>query len=202
MVFVFVLVLVLDVAPIWRHAGRTMPAMKLSPDQWAEVKKASEAGVDDAQLSQDFGISKGAIRIRRMRENWSTGKSRAEAVAVARVKSQFKGMPATGLVTGVTKPNAEESIAAKMAAQAEEIGLHAMAIIARKMKLAAENPETIDDFESIGDVATGAKTARSIAGLDKTEGGGIHINLGSFFGTSREEREVQAVVLKPRPSVD
>lgn len=168
------------------------------PAQWAEVRKASEAGVDDDSLAKDFGVSKGAIRIRRMREKWSTEKSRAEAAAVAKTKAQFKTM-GSAAVTSVTATTAEESIAAKMASMAEDIGLKAMEIIQRKMKFAAENPGSIDDFETIGDIATGAKTARSIAGLDKHEGGGIQINLGSFFGTAREdEREAQAVVLRPR----
>lgn len=173
--------------------------MKLSPADWREVRKASEAGCDDDQLSQDYGISRGAIRIRRMREKWLTGKVLAEAVAVAKVKSEIRSMPNGHAVTAVTAPKAEDSIAARLASDAEAVSVHAMKIILHKMKIAAEQPETIDDFEKIGDISIAAKTARSIAGLDKQEGGGININLGSFFGTSREnEREVHAHVLKPR----
>lgn len=42
----------------------------LAPEQWAEVRKAFEAGATEADLSRRFGPDRKTIRARRLQENW------------------------------------------------------------------------------------------------------------------------------------
>ena len=154
--------------------------MLLSKEEWNEVRKASEAGVDDSQLSKDYGITQTSIRMRKMREKWLTPRRLAEEVAVAKVRKEMK-RHTNSVVTSVTRP-AELSISDKMLSSAEAIGTQIMAVLARKAAFVAQNPDTIDDPESVSDLGTIVNVSRKIAGLDKPDvAANIALNFGAFW---------------------
>ena len=177
-----------------------MPAMLLSKEEWNEVRKASEAGVDDSQLSKDYGVSKNLIKQKRFQQKWMTP---LRVKAEAQLQRERKSIMARASVGGdkavvdgktLTVLTAEESVAAKMVKDGEVAGLHAMKILLGKLAFAAANPSSIDDLESVGDVSIAAKTARSIAGLDKPDvAANIALNFGAFW-----ESPSGAEVEKPR----
>lgn len=157
-----------------------MPAMLLSKEDWKEVRRASEAGVDDPQLSKDYGVSQGAIRVRKMREKWLTPRKLAEQVAIAKVKQEMRNHT-NAVVTAVTKP-AEESISERMLNSAELIGSQIMSVLERKAALVYKNPGIIDDPETVGDLGTMVNVSRKIAGLDKPEANAsVALNFGAFW---------------------
>lgn len=162
-----------------------MPAARLTKEGWFEIQRASEAGVDDDQLSQDYGVSKGAIRIRRMREGWLTPRKMAEEVAIQKAKAEVRNLSNKAAVTGVTTTPAEESIARKMLRDGETAGIHAMSVLLKKLAFAAENPETISDLETVGDISVAVKAARGIAGLDKQGQGQVVLNFGAFWNAEK-----------------
>ena len=163
--------------------------MIASPETWREIRKASEAGVPDGQLSEDYGVSKGAIKVRRLREQWATQtRINAEVEAQkARGLALARGIPKNA--EGVTHVTAEASIAQKLLADGELAGLHAMAILLKKLTFSAENPETIADLETVSDVSTAVKTARSIAGLDKSD---VTVNVPVMFWNGQDASQIDS----------
>jgi hypothetical protein len=67
-----------------------MPAAVLTPEAWAEVRRASEAGVDDETLSAQYNVKRDAIRKRRSVEKWITPARIAEAAETERIKAKYK----------------------------------------------------------------------------------------------------------------
>lgn len=157
-----------------------MPKMKLSPEQWEEVKKASEAGVEDSQLSEDFGITKASIRKRRQLDAWMTPRKLEEQKAVAKAKAVARQLPNDVSQLSQT-PSGEASIASKLLRDGEFASIAAMSILLKKLTQASENPDSVADLATVGDVSVAAKTARNIAGLDKPETA-VQINLASVWG--------------------
>jgi hypothetical protein len=45
-----------------------MPAAAISPAEWQALKVASIRGVSDAELAAEYGVTEGAIRVRRARD--------------------------------------------------------------------------------------------------------------------------------------
>lgn len=162
--------------------------MKISKEDWKEIQRASEAGCEDQQLSEDFGISKLAIRQRRFREGWLTpNKIRAE-VAAQKARAEALKLGNKAVVenddeeSGVTRVTAEQSIASKMLNSAELIGSQIMGVLVRKAKLVAENPGLIDDPETVADLGTIVNVSRKIAGLDKPDvNANVALNFGAFW---------------------
>ena len=165
-----------------------MPAMLISKEEWKEIQKASEAGVPDSQLSEQFGISKASIKMRRMREGWLTpARLKAEVAAQSArklalsqgVSLREKEESKTGVVTRVT---AEESIASKLLKMGETGTLALAEVALRKALFVRDNPETIDDLETIGDMSTALKLLRTAAGLDRQENSvAVALNFGAFW---------------------
>lgn len=148
-----------------------MGAAKMSVKGWAEIRAASEAGVDDVTLSKDFGISREAIRKYRSRDNkkgdpWITPKHLQTAAMVEKLKLKMKNSNHTTLEPTMT---AEESLAQRLLRDGESASSHAMKVLLKKLTAAALDPDSIADLEDVGDVSTAVKAARSIAGLDKPD---------------------------------
>lgn len=156
--------------------------MKLSKEEWKEIRSASEAGIEDSQLSQTYQIPKPAIRMRRMREKWLTpnriqaeiaaNKARAEALARGN-----KGALVESDVTRVTKP-ALEAVSERLLEDGKAASLRGMVLL--KNLLERAKPEDLADLADVGDVVQAVKGARLIAGLDK-EGQSLTLNLGAFW---------------------
>ena len=101
----------------------------------------------------------------------------------------------------VVRPTAEESIATKMANSAEEIGTKLMEVLLKKARFVAENPESIDDLESVSDIGTVVNISRKIAGLDKQEStANIALNFGAFWQSPSSVEQERPRVLEALPA--
>ena len=168
-----------------------MPAMLISKEEWNTIKLASEAGVDDQQLSEDYGVSKASIRKRRQLDKWLTPRKIEEEKAVAKAKALARQSPSN--ISQVSqKPSAEESIASKLLKMGETGTLALAEVALQKALFVRDNPETIDDLETIGDMSTALKLLRTAAGMDKQESNvAVALNFGAFWespGSTEVER--------------
>ena len=152
-----------------------MPAAKLSPSAWNEVKQASEAGVSDAKLVETYPITAAAIRKRRSREQWQTPANAEQAVQLAKVKGQHK-VTNNATVTSVT--SAPQTVAQTLVANAETGSVKASELILALLSKA--DPARLAALQDVRDVATAGVTLRTLAGLDKPQ---VNVAVGaSFFG--------------------
>ncbi len=182
-----------------------MPAAKLSKGEWNEIRMASEAGASDGQLSQDFGVSRDSIRMKRMREDWLTpAKVQAEIAAQRERELVLKrGNPVAmreakleeEKKNGVTHVTGTDSVASQMLKDAEKCSALAMKLFLGKLKSAADSPESIDGLSSVQDVAVAVKGARQIAGLDKPQLA-VGVNFGAFWDGPESADEKPVVVVQ------
>ena len=168
-----------------------------SSETWTEIRKASEAGCNDNQLSEEHGVSRCSIRKKRQREQWMTPsrlKAEAEAQRVRTSMLQRNRLSPTeraGLPSPPVMP-AEESIAARMNAGAEEVGAKLMEVILAKVRTLHRDPDSIADPKNLGDLSIMVNTTRKIAGLDKPDNQvAVALNFGAFWeapGGAQQER--------------
>jgi hypothetical protein len=161
-----------------KHGGTAV----MDPSGWAELRAAYEGGVDDATLEQDFGVPRSSIRKKRSRDNqngdpWLSPAKLRMAAEQERLKRKFDR---TTNITPGAPITAEESIANKLLRDGELATQHAMKILLKKLTEAALDPEQVRGIESIQDVSTAVKAARSISGLDKPEVA-LQLNVGNMF---------------------
>lgn len=171
-----------------------MPAPKLTPEQWNEVRMASEAGVDDFTLSEDFGVERASIRQRRNREKWLTPKRLHEQAVIENAKRQLKTSN-NGTVTNVTRtPLALQVTAENMVERAKEGTLIAMNMFWDGIRRSNDRGG-IQAPATAKDLLTSMKGLRLGAGLDKES---VTVNIASFWGAGQgnQERETSAVVIE------
>ncbi len=171
-----------------------MPAAKLSIEDWKEVQRASEMGVDDKSLSQDYGVSEVAIRQRRFRERWLTQasiKAEAEAQKVKKRLLQGNGLTKSeksGGVTVITKP-AVETVAETITRLTDRNQLRA----ANAVDAAMRGMGALE-IETVAELATGVKLLRLMDGRDK-EGTSVAVQFGAFWQGPENGPEEKPVVV-------
>lgn len=149
-----------------------MALTAISPEAWSELRKSSELGVDDVTLSQRFGVTRGSIRIRRLREGWITAE---------KLESQANAMRDRRVVDAGKKPHvtALEVVASTLGERAESYSLRmfdwASGQADKSMKSNAIQPPS-----NWKELDTADRMARRAAGLDK-QTTAVQVNLGSFF---------------------
>lgn len=160
-----------------------MPVATLTDDQWREIRIASEAGVEDKELAEAWGVEKNAIHQRRWREKWLTPR----AVAMQRAEQEARAKAANG------------AKAIRAVSEGGKIGQNALEIVAEKVRNYAESGtlriaklahESLQSVESLqirtwNDASTAYGTLRKAAGMDKESQ--IQINVGSWGAASIRE---------------
>ena len=169
------------------------PALKVD---WNEIRKASELGMTDKEISEEYGVLQESIRKRRFDSKkkgqpWLTGKElkmraaieHAKREAEAKVRESMRLSTPDGASRSVdglaidaksgelsldTKP-AEVALAEKLLRGGELVSDMAMDIILQKLGYARANPESIAKLESIQDVAAALGAGRKAAGMDKAQ---------------------------------
>lgn len=180
-----------------------MPAAKLTPEQWAQVRAADEAGVEVEILEQRFGVSANTIRQRRYREKWITPRKIEEERMVQEATRKARAM-SNGSVTRVdVTPTALSLTAETLTAKAQEGSLHAAAMFLSAI-MDTQAAGGIPAARNGKELLTLMKGLRLPAGLDRAEG--LTLNIGALWGTgahsqARQERDVgppRPIVLQPQ----
>lgn len=157
-----------------------MPATKLTPEQWAEVRRADEQGVSMDVLCQTWGLQGNAIRQRRKRENWLTPRRVREEALVQETRRKARHLP-TGPVTSVTADLSALSVTAgNLNEKAHEGSLISASLFLNSIVAAAGIG--ILPPQNGRELYTVMKGLRHAAGMDKE---GLAINIGAFFGTNK-----------------
>lgn len=168
-----------------------MAAPSLTPDQWTELRRASEAGMSDEDLASAYGVSRGAIRLRRMREQWITPKVLAKEVARQELENRFKRIPSNGVTNsgGVTSetpagetPRALTLTAQTMVQRAQEGTLAAVEMFADAIMRAHQRGGIATPTDG-KELMMAMKGARLGAGLDRE---GTTINIAAFWRPERD----------------
>lgn len=159
-----------------------MPAAKLSPAVWAEIQQASEAGMEDSELSSAFGVSRMAIRQRKSREGWLTPRKIQEQAMIEKAKAQAKVMDNSSAVTSVTGTGLS---AARLAELKEQTPL---LIATKTAELIAQAFERglVQAPKSLGELAIASKVFRTNAGLDQQAGTVVQIGM-QWGGSSPQQ---------------
>lgn len=168
----------------------------LGPDGWLDIRRASEMGVDDVTLSQEYGVTRAAIRKRREREGWITAQKLEDQVEAMRAK-RSENTIASQVVTGGGKiaPKALEVAAKSLAERGDAYGLRVFDYASSAVQKAMDQGllPTPDNWKT---VAIADQMARRAAGLDKTSASAnVSVNLAMFSSDTSEEsrawREVE-----------
>lgn len=166
-----------------------MPVAKLSPDQWAEVRRADEQGVSIDVICQQWGLKPGSVRQRRMREGWITQRKVREEAMVAETRRKARLLPNTPVTSVTTDLSALSVTAANLNEKAHEGSLISASLFLNAIVAAAG--QGILPPQNGRELYTAMKGLRHAAGMDKE---GLAINIGAFFGTNkaqaRQERDV------------
>lgn len=165
-----------------------MPAAELHASAWAEVRKASEAGMPDSELSKEYGVAKTAIRKRRQREAWLTPNRIAQEREIQKIKEQHR------TTTSATRSHVSPGLSLvgkSLADYAESHPLRMVALIDSRIQEAVKN-QSIPQIESWKSLATADQMMRRNLGLDKPE---ASVNVSVWGGTVETggEREVGPV---------
>lgn len=182
-----------------------MPAAKLTPEQWAEVRRADEQGVDKDTLCRTWGITYNALRQRRHRENWLTpSRVRAEAVAQEAKRKARYLPPATGSrsetgphVTTVTADLSALSVTAQNLNDKAHEGSLISASLFLNAIVAAANQGILPP-QNGRELYTAMKGLRHAAGMDKE---GLAINIGAFFGTNKAQARTERDISPTKPLI-
>lgn len=177
-----------------------MPAAKLTPEQWGEIRAANEAGVDTEILAERFNVRSNAIRQRRFREKWVTPRLIEEQRMVEQAKARARAMGQSTVTRVSNAPSALEITAETLTAKAQEGSLHAAAMFLAAI-METQEQGGIAPARNGKELATLMKGLRLPAGLDRSEG--TTINIGALWGTGsqqRTERDVspaKALIVSP-----
>lgn len=161
-----------------------MPAPKLSPEAWSEIRICGESGMSDEELSETYMVSKEAIRQRRKREKWITPKALKEMAMIQEAKDKARVMN-NDSVTSVTGPTAVVAIAAKLSKMKEETLL----LVAEKcQELITQGFEKLTAPKGWKEMAVANTIFNNAVGVNK--GGGMVIQVGgaAWQGSPQGER--------------
>lgn len=164
-----------------------MPVAKLSPDQWAEVRRADEQGVSIDVICQQWGLKPGSVRQRRMREGWITQRKVREEAMVAETRRKARLLPNTPVTSVTADLSALSVTAANLNEKAHEGSLISASLFLNAIVAAAG--QGILPPQNGRELYTAMKGLRHAAGMDKE---GLAINIGAFFGTNKAGTAAQA----------
>lgn len=171
-----------------------MPSAILSAEEWAEVKAASEAGMDDDELAQTYGVLKNAIQQRKYREKWLTPRKMKEMAMVQEAKDKARSMTNSVAVRDVSEEKSAMAVmSAKIAKLKEETPLM---IAERASELIMEGLKTLLAPKGWKEMAIAQKVFNDATGLNK--GGGMVIQVGgaAWGGSPQTSERPQIVTIK------
>lgn len=147
-----------------------MPASLLTTDQWQEVKRASEQGVDDETLSQEYGVSRESIRKRRSLEGWMSPERLHQAAEAERVR---KANVATGSISRISqeglKPRDSIGIVGKSLAEMGEKATLRRANFLEGILERVETGSTLPDPRNWKEYSSAVTLQRRELNLDKPQ---------------------------------
>lgn len=172
-----------------------MPSAQLDSDCWNEIKSAYEQGVDDPALSADFGVSREAIRQRRLRDK-RAGRPWLNQ-AMIKAEQQKAQIDRNARITNsktlsVTSVTAEQSVASRLQEIAERNSLRVAKMADKALREVADSPPEV---ESWADAGQAYKLLRLAAGLDK-EGSQVSLNFGAMFKPQAGSADSVVVVVE------
>lgn len=178
-----------------------MGAAKITPDEWAEIRRANEQGVSTEALAATWkhrGITTNAIRQRRHREGWLTPRKVQEEAMVQETRRKARVMPSSGLTPVTVDLSALSVTAANLNDKA-----HAGTLIAASLFLdaiGAAARQGILPPQNVRELYTSMKGLRHAAGMDKE---GLAINIGAYFNTGRAQTPTGGACrdVTPRPII-
>lgn len=149
---------------------------------WQEIRKASEQGVSDVALEEQYGVPRNAIKQRRFREDWITPAKLAEAAEIASIKAKRSNR-----VTDVTgKQKSPSALAVTAENLGEKAAAYSLKVFEAASKLAQKGLKELpipDDWKSFN---VADQVVRRAAGLDKPQTA-VQVNLGGFFRPADDE---------------
>jgi hypothetical protein len=147
-----------------------MPSALLSPELWKEVQAASEAGVDDFTLSEDYGVTRESIRKRRQLDKWITPAKVKELAEIERVKSSFKQVTNTTISRDSQAPPAEEVVGRNLNEVLDRLVEKMVPALSSQVERAM-TPEKVSSFEPQNPKELGQVigTLWKISGRDKPQ---------------------------------
>lgn len=153
-----------------------MPAIALlSPEGWAEVRKAYELGVLPSVLSERYDVPVEAIKKRKQREGWKSLDSvQNEVKAMQKVRDESQGL-SSDVPCGV------KTAAEVLLANGETGSLKASQLLLSLLQKAS--PNKLQPLQDVGDVVTSLKGIRLAAGMDRA-GTEVKVNLAMFAGSN------------------
>ena len=158
-----------------------MPAARLPQEAWGELRSASEAGVPDETLSEQFQVSRESIRKRRQLEKWITPEKAHQAAAIEKVK---RSSIATGSISRISQM--ESGAVAIVGSSLAEIGerhTHRMSKYLEDKLGKALDTDSVPLPSSWKDLNTADTMLRRSLGLDKPQTN-IQLNMWGGSGSS------------------
>lgn len=160
---------------------------QISPEVWEAVKIASIRGVPDVELSEQFGVTREAIRQRRCRDKaWA-----AAVTPISSLKSEEKKAEASQLVTrGAETAFLAQKVAQKVSESAESISTHNLLLaskIAQKGLQRASGEIEALPIENIADIERIFKMAAMAGKWNQPQ---VQVNQAFAFGGGQNDSAI------------
>ena len=161
------------------YKGKDMGAKTLISEKgWSEARKAYEHGASPSTITEKFGVTKEALKKRKLREGWRTiTAARQEVEAMERERERSLGL-------SPIVPSGVEVAGEQLLRNGETSSLLASNLALSLLKSATA--DTLKPLADIADVSTSLKVARLAAGMDK-QSTQVNVMVGGMFSQSQGE---------------
>lgn len=147
-----------------------MTPTRLSKSEWAEVRKAVEAGLSLQEAARAYGLEHETVRKRAQRESWVTNAVREKMLCAAKERlSQV-------CPTKANLPSSEEVVALTLAQKGETLRHLALQLSEKGLKKAISADLDVKDWQ---DAKLAWEIGAKAAGLDKGEGASVTVLFGA-----------------------
>ena len=146
---------------------------QISPEVWEAVKIASIRGVPDVQLSEQFGVTREAIRQRRFRDKaWAAAVSPVSMLHNEERKAEASRIVTGGPETAEIAQKVASTVSENIARLGEQNRLLALQIAGKGLKQANDAPPEVQSWQ---DVKALMDIVSKAAGLEA--GNAVQVNI-------------------------
>jgi hypothetical protein len=166
---------------------------KLSKSEWAELRAQAEAdGLDDVELSKQWGVSRESIRKRRhddaqRKDPWLTPREKEKAEAIKAVENFYKGKSNGQGKELVLAPVTDEELVDMRTKTPQELAKHIHGLLRKGIGF-LRAPLNIDEYNKMYSLY------QKMLGLDK-QAGGIAIQINGMAWESGAEKQAEKPVV-------
>lgn len=164
-----------------------MPTAKLTKEQWTEIRRASEAGITDDNLSETYSVTKAAIRKRRERENWlSIHRVKEIQNQLAKSKEQYEAENGVSHPV-ITTPRAVELVAETLGDSYDKMAARVVPALADNVIKALESTPHRFIPQNLKELGMAANVVSKLSGKDRPQ---VAIAISPWGAVNAQEREI------------